>query len=99
MPAYDAAMLCSRRAPADYFEDARLSGSQVRVNWIMTEVLECEGRRVVELSVSAANPAGLLRLILTGEISGKMGKAVFAGMVGTGKTAEQVVSEWPQAGD
>ncbi len=95
LPAYDAAVLCSRRALADCFEDvARLSGEpKFASNWIMTEVL-----RVVkdggswELSVSAADLAGLLRLILTGVISGKMGKAVFAEMAGTGKTAEQVVS-------
>jgi aspartyl-tRNA(Asn)/glutamyl-tRNA(Gln) amidotransferase subunit B len=42
--------------------------------------------------VSAANLAGLLRLVRSGGISGKMAKAVFAEMVKTGEAAEQVVS-------
>jgi aspartyl-tRNA(Asn)/glutamyl-tRNA(Gln) amidotransferase subunit B len=95
LPAYDAAVLCGRRALADYYEEVALLSGEPKFasNWIMTEVL-----RVVkeggswEFGVSAADLAGLLRLILTGEISGKMGKAVFAEMVGTGRTAEQVVS-------
>jgi len=95
LPPYDAAVLCSRRPLADYFEEvARLGGEpKLASNWIMTEVLRvAKERGVDEFSVSAADLAGLLRLVRAGGISGRMAKAVYPEMVGTGQTAEQVVS-------
>jgi aspartyl-tRNA(Asn)/glutamyl-tRNA(Gln) amidotransferase subunit B len=95
LPPYDAGVLCSRRPLADYFEEvARLSlEPKLASNWIMTEVMRvAKDGGTDEFSVSAADLAGLLRLVRTGRISGKMAKTVYADMVGTGLTAEQVVS-------
>ncbi|MBN1503539.1 MAG: Asp-tRNA(Asn)/Glu-tRNA(Gln) amidotransferase subunit GatB [Candidatus Eisenbacteria bacterium] len=95
LPPYDAAVLCGRRALADYFEEvARLTGEPKSAsNWIMTEVLRTAKEGATdEFPVTAANLADLLTLVRSGRISGKMAKDVFARMAGTGETADDAVS-------
>jgi aspartyl-tRNA(Asn)/glutamyl-tRNA(Gln) amidotransferase subunit B len=95
---YDAQVLTASRELADYFEQVVAGGGEARAasSWIQTEVLGSLAREKKDFSefrVPPAELAGLLKLIQGGTLSGKMGKAVFAAMVETGKGAAQLVAE------
>lgn len=98
LPAYDAQVLTSSKALADYFEAAVGSFRQPKVvsNWIMSELLRLlnrDNREIEACLVSPDNLAELLLLIDGGTISGKIAKTVFEEMVSTGQRARSVVEE------
>ena len=98
LPAYDAQVLTSSKALADYFEMAVgfFRKPKVVSNWIMSELLRLlnrDNREIEACLVSPDNLAELLLLIDGGTISGKIAKTVFEEMVATGQRARSVVEE------
>lgn len=98
LPRQDAGLLTASRATADYFENtARAAGeAKLSANWILndlTYLLQESGKAITQSPVTAENLAGLIKLVMEGTISGKMGKDVLAEMFNTGKTAKQVVAD------
>ncbi|MEW6556496.1 MAG: Asp-tRNA(Asn)/Glu-tRNA(Gln) amidotransferase subunit GatB [Elusimicrobiota bacterium] len=103
---YDASVLISEKALADYFEDC-LSNLQSPIsnlqsiakqlsNWITTELLgklNAENKDISASPVSAENLAELVKLIANGTISGKIAKTVFEQMFKNKKTASEIVKE------
>ena len=94
---YAAQVLTAHPRLAAFFEEAAtLHGQAVKVaNFVQSEVL----RDVVthglhaRIPVSPRQVAELLKLVDAGVISGKQAKGVYARMVGTDRTPEQVVAE------
>ncbi|MBI4240713.1 MAG: Asp-tRNA(Asn)/Glu-tRNA(Gln) amidotransferase subunit GatB, partial [Candidatus Rokubacteria bacterium] len=97
LPAYDAALLCQSRALADYYEAAVAGYPKPKVvaNWVMSELLrELPGDDEVAIASCPIPPghlAGLLALIDSGTISGKIAKEVFEKMYRSGEDAETIV--------
>ena len=103
---YDAGVITSDKALADYYEDAlkELSAKGVAVsaaakpasNWLTNELmgkLNSSKKTIKDSPVSSKELAGLIKLIMDGTISGKIAKVVFEKMLGTGKAAEDIVKE------
>ena len=98
LPAYDAQLLTSDRALADYFENCTLEFPQPKKvsNWVMGSLLgllNAQEKTIGDSPVSAVDLARLLALVEDGVISGKIAKTVFDEMAQTGKPAEQIVKE------
>ncbi|MGE4134062.1 MAG: Asp-tRNA(Asn)/Glu-tRNA(Gln) amidotransferase subunit GatB [Bdellovibrionales bacterium] len=96
LPAYDSFVLTAEKALADYFEQVadQSKNPKAASNWIMVELLRelNEARVEVESSpISASSLAGLIRMIDSKEISGKMAKEVFAEMWKTSKEPAEIV--------
>ena len=88
IPAYDAGVLTTSRAVADYFEatTAAAGNAKAASNWIMSESLRKVNETGVGLDVSPVGPEALgemIRLIDDGTISGKIGKELFEKMYST----------------
>ena len=81
LSAYDATVLISERASADYFESvARGRDGKLAANWVINELfgrLNKEGKSVETSPVSAAQIGGIVDLISAGTISGKIAKDLF----------------------
>jgi aspartyl-tRNA(Asn)/glutamyl-tRNA(Gln) amidotransferase subunit B len=93
---YDAQVLTQTRALSDYYETVtRVSGDpKTAANWVMGDLagaLKAEGKEVAESPVSAENLGALVKLIVTGELSGKLAKEVFAKMLSTGDPAAAII--------
>ena len=98
LPAYDAQVLTSSKALANYFETAVSAFPQPKIvsNWIMSELLRelnRDNRDIEACPVAPDNLAELLHLIDRGTVSGKIAKTVFEQMYATGKRAGTVVEE------
>jgi aspartyl-tRNA(Asn)/glutamyl-tRNA(Gln) amidotransferase subunit B len=98
IPEYDASVLTSSKALADYYEACIKHYPKPKVvsNWIMVELLRAlnrDGLEVEQSRVAPENLAALLSLVDDGTISGTMAKTVFDAMYETGKTAAEVVQE------
>jgi aspartyl-tRNA(Asn)/glutamyl-tRNA(Gln) amidotransferase subunit B len=96
LPGYDASVLTQERDLADYFEAAaRASGNaKASSNWVMTEILRKlkeDERPLAASPVAPAALAGLVRLVDSGTISGKIAKDVFERMWATGEDAGAIV--------
>jgi aspartyl-tRNA(Asn)/glutamyl-tRNA(Gln) amidotransferase subunit B len=86
---YDADVLTQSRAAGDYFETAvKASGDpKLTANWIMGDLmasLKAENRDIADSPVSAENLGALVKLIASGELSGKLAKEIFPRMFSTG---------------
>ena len=96
---YDAGVLTSERAYADYFEKVFevCSNAKSASNWITSELfglLKKEGIEFDKCPISAEHLGKLIKLITDEVISGKMGKAVFEEMFyNAGKDPEVIVEE------
>lgn len=93
---YDAEVLTASRALSEYFERAAQVSGDPRgaANWVMGDLmgaLKADGREIVDSPVTAENLGRLVALISKGEISGKIGKEVFARMFATGDPPEQII--------
>ncbi len=81
LSAYDASVLVSERASADYFESvAKGRDGKLAANWVINELfgrLNKEGKTVETSPVSATQIGGIVNLIAAGTISGKIAKDVF----------------------
>lgn len=96
LPQYDAAVLTSTRAVADYFEDvARASGdAKAASNWVMTDVLgwlNQRGAPIEQFPLAAERLGELIHRVTDGTLSSSMARRVFTGMIETGRTAASIV--------
>jgi aspartyl-tRNA(Asn)/glutamyl-tRNA(Gln) amidotransferase subunit B len=78
---YDASVLVAERESADYFEAvAKGRDGKIAANWVINELfgrLNKEGRDIEHAPVSAKQLGGLVELISSGVISGKIAKDLF----------------------
>jgi aspartyl-tRNA(Asn)/glutamyl-tRNA(Gln) amidotransferase subunit B len=94
---YDAEVLTGTQALADYFE-AVVKGSaspKNAANWIQTELLRRLNDSGKEIDASPVSPvalAELLKLVESGQITGAVGKKVFATMFESGRGAAEIVA-------
>jgi aspartyl-tRNA(Asn)/glutamyl-tRNA(Gln) amidotransferase subunit B len=93
---YDAQVLTLTATAGDYFEEvARWSGEpKLAANWVMgdlTGALKAAGLEIEQSPVSAAQLAELLKLLASGEISGKLAKEIFPKMFASGRSASQII--------
>ncbi len=96
IPVYDAGVLVSTRPLADYYEEVvRLTGEpKTSSNWVMGELLRLLNEHGKDAKYSPVAPpglAGLIKMINSGKLSGKMAKDVFEEMFSTGKAADEIV--------
>ncbi|MES9843572.1 MAG: Asp-tRNA(Asn)/Glu-tRNA(Gln) amidotransferase subunit GatB [Candidatus Sedimenticola sp. 6PFRAG5] len=96
LSAYDADVLTSTLALADYFEVAAKAGGDTKLaaNWVMGELsgaLNKEGMDITRSPVSAELLGGLLQRITDNTISGKIAKQVFEGMWAGEGSADEVI--------
>jgi aspartyl-tRNA(Asn)/glutamyl-tRNA(Gln) amidotransferase subunit B len=81
LSAYDASVLISERASADYFEAvAKGRDGKLSANWVINELfgrLNKEGKTVETSPLAPAQVGGIVDLITSGTISGKIAKDVF----------------------
>lgn len=87
LSAYDAAMLTTSRAMAEYFEATLKAMPQADAklvaNWVMGELAAALNREGLDIAASRVGPAslaGLLARIQDGTLSSKLAKEVFAAM-------------------
>lgn len=99
--AYDANVLTATAPLASYFEFTYQAGSRTKeaaksaANWIQTELLRRLNDAGKDISQSPVKPQGLADLIgriERGEITGAIGKRVFARMFETGKSAAEIIA-------
>ncbi len=93
---YDAQVLTLSRALSDYFERAAAASRDPRAvaNWVMGDLLgalKAEGKEITESPIRPEQLAELVDLIATGEISGKLGKEIFAKMFATGDSPRTII--------
>jgi aspartyl-tRNA(Asn)/glutamyl-tRNA(Gln) amidotransferase subunit B len=96
IPEYDAGVLTQSAAMADYFEKtvAAAKNAKAASNWIMGELSRVLNERGLDISQASLTPealAGLIGLIDRGAISSAIAKDVFAKMIDTGRSADDIV--------
>jgi aspartyl-tRNA(Asn)/glutamyl-tRNA(Gln) amidotransferase subunit B len=97
LPAYDAGVLTSEKALAEYYEAVvKASGGDPKIcaNWVTTDLLGTLnklGKDIGESPVSAAMLAGLVQRIADKTISGKIAKEVFEAMVAGEGDADSII--------
>ncbi len=94
---YDAEVLTSTQALADYFEAAVKAGApgKAAANWMQTELLRGLKDFGKEISASPVSPAALaelVNLVESAKITAAIGKKVFAAMFESGRTAAEIVA-------
>jgi aspartyl-tRNA(Asn)/glutamyl-tRNA(Gln) amidotransferase subunit B len=98
IPAYDAGVLTTSRALADYYEECvRLTGQpKIASNWVMGDILRFineEKRDITTCPITPQALADMIGLIEAGTISGKIAKEVIEEMYKTGKPAKAIIEE------
>ncbi len=98
LPEYDAAVLTTSKALAEYFEECAQLHRDTKLvsNWIMSELLgylNREGKEITESPIGPTQLAALLKLIQEEVISGKIAKTVFEEMYQSGRDPETIVQE------
>jgi aspartyl-tRNA(Asn)/glutamyl-tRNA(Gln) amidotransferase subunit B len=93
---YDAGVLTATQSLAEYFESVVKASAPAKTaaNWIQTELLRRlndSGKEIEASPVSPAALAELLKLIESGQITGSVGKKVFATMFESGRSANEIV--------
>jgi aspartyl-tRNA(Asn)/glutamyl-tRNA(Gln) amidotransferase subunit B len=96
IPAYDAGVLTQSAALADYFEKTAAAASNAKAvsNWIMGELSRVINERGIDIAHAPIAPealAGLIKLIDKGTISSAIAKDVFAKMLESGRSADEIV--------
>jgi aspartyl-tRNA(Asn)/glutamyl-tRNA(Gln) amidotransferase subunit B len=105
LPRYDAEALTQTRATAAFFEEAaRLSGDAKAVsNWVMGEfarLLNANNQEIGDSKITPGHLAGMLDLMRSGVISGKMAKGLFEEMFDTGAEPKKLAEKaGPQISD
>ena len=94
---YDAEVLTSTQTLADYFEAVTKAGAPGKsaANWMQTELLrrlKDSGKEIDASPVSPSALAELVKLVESGQITGAVGKKVFATMFETGRNAAEIVT-------
>ncbi|GAC1702394.1 MAG: Asp-tRNA(Asn)/Glu-tRNA(Gln) amidotransferase subunit GatB [Candidatus Limnocylindrales bacterium] len=96
---YDARVLVSDKALADWFEAAvtAAGGESKRVaNWVTSDllaVLKSSGMDLADLKITPEKLGALVRLVAAGTLSTTAAREVFAQVVATGADPEEVVRE------
>ena len=98
---YDAGVLTTTRALADYFEEVARSSSQPKAaaNWVMGDLLRFYKDGNVDLKDLSNSPvtpkmlADMISLVEKGTISGKIAKTVMEEMYNTRKSAQKIIEE------
>ncbi|HET6408267.1 MAG TPA: Asp-tRNA(Asn)/Glu-tRNA(Gln) amidotransferase subunit GatB [Chthoniobacteraceae bacterium] len=95
---YDASVLSSEMALAEYFDAAAKGAKKPKnvANWIINDLLSslaAAEKTIADCPVSAHSLDELVNLIDAGTISSKQGKEVFSEMFASGKPAAQIVEE------
>jgi len=95
---YDAAVMVSDKAMADYFEKCveLYENPKIVANWLMGDVsfyLKEKNLTISELNLKAQDLAGMLEMIEKGTISGKIAKSLLIEMVEIGKEPALLVKE------
>lgn len=98
LPKYDAEVLVSEKAMADFFEKAvNIFNKPKKIsNWMMGDLLRNLNENDLELPESKITPKNLIemiKLIEAGIITGKMAKRVLPEMVLSGKKPSQIIKE------
>jgi len=98
LPEYDAEILTSSRALADYYERAIKVTNDYKSasNWIMGDVLKIVKEEKIDIAdfpISAENIGKLIELINNNTISGKIAKDVFPEMLKTNEDPSKIVKE------
>jgi aspartyl-tRNA(Asn)/glutamyl-tRNA(Gln) amidotransferase subunit B len=98
LPPKDADVLTASKDRADYYEAVVKEFSEPKFvsNWVITEVLAVLNEKRIGIGDFPVTPQGLsnlLKLIEAAKITSKAAKTVFAEMVETGSTAEEVVKK------
>ncbi|KKO55258.1 Asp-tRNA(Asn)/Glu-tRNA(Gln) amidotransferase subunit GatB [Paenibacillus sp. DMB20] len=98
LPDYDAGVITSSKALADFFEDSLKYTQDAKSvsNWIMGELMGYLNANNLELSHVKITGQGLgemIGLIEKGTISTKIAKTVFKAMLETGKLPQAIVEE------
>lgn len=98
LPRYDAEVLVSDKALADFFEVAVKLYNRAKdfSNWIMGDLLRNLNEKNLELTDTKLSPEHLvemIKLIENGVISGKIGKRVLPEMILTGKRPSEIIEE------
>jgi aspartyl-tRNA(Asn)/glutamyl-tRNA(Gln) amidotransferase subunit B len=93
---YDAGVLTSSRALAEYYEQAaEVSGApKLAANWTMVELaalLKAANLEIENSPVTAERLGELVALVAKNELTGKLAKEVLPKMFATGDTAAQIV--------
>ena len=114
LPLYDAEVLTAERALADYYERAvalasssgRVSGKRAKglSNWVMGELLRKLKEESLGIESSPISPediVGLVGLIESGDISGKIGKQLFEELWISDASPAEIVEKkgWKQLSD
>ena len=95
---YDASVLASEHALADYFDAAAKGARKPKhiANWIINDLLSAlaaASKSIADCPISASALDELVNLMDDGKINNKQGKDVFAEMFATGKAAGLIVRE------
>jgi aspartyl-tRNA(Asn)/glutamyl-tRNA(Gln) amidotransferase subunit B len=96
LPEYDAGVLTTSKALADYFESCvkLFDHSKTISNWIMGDLLrelKNNDQDIEDCPVTPERITDLLKLIDNGTISGKMAKTVFEEMYSSGQPPAEIV--------
>jgi len=94
---YDAEILTNTQALADYFESVVKAGAPGKAasNWIVTELIGWLKDKKIPFQASPITPvalAELVKMIESGQITGAVGKKVFATMFESGRSAAEIVT-------
>jgi aspartyl-tRNA(Asn)/glutamyl-tRNA(Gln) amidotransferase subunit B len=94
---YDAEVLTSTQALADYFEMVAKTGAPAKAaaNWLQTELLgrlNDSGKEIDASPISPSALAELLKLLESGQINGAIAKKVFAAMFETGRRPADIIA-------
>ncbi len=95
---YDATILVKDKKVSDFFENTIKLETDPKSasNWITTNLLGSLGKLEITLDEITLTPkmlSDMIKMIEKGEISSKQGKEVFANILTSGKTPEEVVKE------
>jgi aspartyl-tRNA(Asn)/glutamyl-tRNA(Gln) amidotransferase subunit B len=97
LSAYDAGVLVSDKAMADYFEACVgiYDKPKIIANWLSGEIMAQLNSRnigIKELGLSPQGLVGLLKMLDTSAVSGKMAKEVLAEAVETKRSPEEIIA-------
>ncbi len=95
LPDYDAGVLVSDKALADYYEAVVATGVSAKLasNWVMTEVLRVLGEENIEISsfsVPAKELASLVAMVEAKEVNSNSAKDIFGVMLAEGGEPREI---------
>lgn len=98
LPSYDAGLLVSSKAMAEYFDKAVKSAKDAKAvsNWLLGDVsawLNNENKEIGDFVVTPEHLAELTNLVKDGVLSSKLAKKVFAEMLKGNKAPKDLVKE------